>query len=553
MRCHMSEMNITAKKSKIKNSSKLFFSGVLILTISNLIIKVIGLMFKIPMNHIVGDEGMGYYNSAYTFYTYLYMLSTAGLPTAISIMVSDSRAKCQFNQVKRILKVSLALFIGIGIVGTCVMLFGAGAMSTAIGAENTKYSMMAIAPTLFLICISSALRGYFQGYQQMVPTAISQLIEAVCKLGLGIGFALYAIGQGYPIYIVAAYAALGLTIGVGLGMMFLVFSKLLFKEQQYDEEYLLDREEDRSTLPGKELFKKLFMIALPITVSASVMSLTNLIDTAIVQRLLQMTGLTQVAATELYGNYTSLAVPMFNLPPVLIYPISYSIVPLLSAARQKGDTLRCKLVMESSMRVAMLIGIPCGLGLAALSKPILSLFYKASSVELAAPLLTLLAPSTAFICILSVTNAILQANGFERKPLVSMLIGALVKVVTNFFLIQHIGMKGTPISTFLCNLTVTLINLYFVKKHVGVLPKLSGLFGKPLFASILCAITAFISYSFIYRILPSKLAVVPAIFLAFLVYFVAIFLVRGVSGDDIKLLPKGEKLYNIFRKLKLVK
>ena len=131
------------------------------------------------------------------------------------------------------------------------MLFGAGAMSTAIGAENTKYSMMAIAPTLFLICISSALRGYFQGYQQMVPTAISQLIEAVCKLGLGIGFALYAIGQGYPIYIVAAYAALGLTIGVGLGMMFLVFSKLLFKEQQYDEEYLLDREEDRSTLPGK--------------------------------------------------------------------------------------------------------------------------------------------------------------------------------------------------------------------------------------------------------------------------------------------------------------
>ncbi len=549
----MKDVNIKSTKPKIKNSSKLFFSGVLILTISNLIIKVIGLMFKIPMNHIVGDEGMGYYNSAYTFYTYLYMVSTAGLPTAISIMISDSRAKCQFKQVKRIYKVSMGLFIAIGVIGMSIMLFGAGPMSMAIGAENTKYSMLAIAPTLFLICISSALRGYFQGYQQMVPTAISQLIESICKLGVGIGFALYAINRGYPIYIVAAYAAVGLTIGVGLGMAFLVFSKLLFKEQEYDAEYLADRAEDNETQPSKTLLKRLLVIALPITVSASVMSLTNLIDTAIVQRLLQMTGLTQVAATELYGNYTSLAVPMFNMPPALIYPISYSIVPLISAAKQKGDTARCKLVMESSMRVSMLIGIPCGLGLAALSGPILGLFYKASSVELAAPLLTLLAPSTAFICILSVTNAILQSNGFERKPLISMLVGALVKIITNYFLIQNIGMKGTPISTFLCYLTVTLLNLYFIRKHVGVMPKLSGLFGKPLIASVLCAVTAYFSYTFIYSFIPSKITVIIAIFLAFIVYFVAIFLLRGVSGDDIKLLPKGEKLYKIFFKLKLVK
>ena len=549
----MKDFSKNTGKSKLKNSSKLFFSGVLILTVSNLIIKVIGLLFKIPMNHTVGDEGMGYYNTAYTFYTYLYMVSTAGLPTAISIMISDSKANCQFKQVKRIYRIALVLFIVIGIIGTSIMLFGAEPMSKAIGAENTKYSMLAIAPTLFLICISSALRGYFQGYQQMVPTAISQLIEAVCKLAIGITFALYAINQGYPIYIVAAYAAVGLTIGVGLGMMFLVFSKLLFKEQHYNAEYLADKEEDDSMLPSKALLKKMLLIALPITISASVMSLTNLIDTAIVQRLLQMTGLTQVAATELYGNYTSLAVPMFNLPPALIYPISYSIVPLISAAKKKGDTLRCKLVIESSMRVSMLIGIPCGLCLAVLSGPILSLFYKASSVELAAPLLTLLAPSTAFICILSVTNAVLQSNGFERKPLVSMLVGAVVKVITNAILIQNIGMKGTPISTFLCYLTVTLMNLYFIKKHVGVMPKLSGLFAKPLFASILCALTAYFSYEFLHSFSSSRVLVIAAILLAFAVYFVAIFLIRGVSGDDIKLLPKGEKLYSIFNKLKLVK
>jgi stage V sporulation protein B len=244
---------------------------------------------------------------------------------------------------------------------------------------------------------------------------------------------------------------------------------------------------------------------------------------------------------------------MFNLPPVLIYPISYSIVPLLSAAKRQGDTLRCKIVMESSMRVAMLIGIPCGLGLAVLSEPILSLLYVESSAKLAAPLLTLLGPSTAFICILSVTNAILQANGFERKPLISMLTGAAVKVVTNFFLIQLIGMKGTPISTFLCYLTVTAMNLYFVYKHVGVMPKLSGLFGKPLLASSLCAAAAYFTYAGVSSVVSSRLVLFVAIFVAVIVYLVSIFLVRGISGDDVKLLPKGATIYRILNKLKLVK
>ncbi len=539
--------------SKKKNSTKLFFSGVLVLTITNLLVKVIGLMFKIPMNRIIGDEGMGYYNSAYTFYTYLYMVSTAGLPTAISIMISDSRANRQIKQVKKIYRIAMLLFIVIGIVSTMIMFFGSNLMSTAIGAEPTKYSIMAIAPTLLFICITSALRGYFQGYQQMTPTAISQFLEAACKLGIGVAFALFAKNQGLGIHIQAAYATVGLTIGALAGMICMVVAKMFFKEKQYDYQFIEELGENDEVSRNAELIKKLLLIALPITISASVMSLTNLIDTAIVQRLLQSTGLSQIAATELYGNYTSLAVPMFNLPPVLIYPISYSIVPLLTAAKKRGDTEKCRIVTESSMRVAMLVGIPAGLGLAALSKPILGLLFKQSSVELAYPLLTLLAPSTAFICILSVTNAILQAAGFERKPLVSMLAGAAVKVATNFVLIQYIGMKSTPISTFLCYLTVTTLNLYFIKKHVGIMPKLSGLFGKPLLSGAACAVSAYFTFALLSSFISDKIAVFGAIIIAAAVYAVVIFLVRGISGDDVKLLPKGATIYRILNKLKLVK
>ena len=222
------------------------------------------------------------------------------------------------------------------------------------------------------------------------------------------------------------------------------------------------------------------------------MSLTNLIDMALIQRLLQsFRGLTEAQATSVYGNYTSLCVPLFNMPPYLIYPISYSIVPMIKTAVASGDKKRAALVMESSLRVAVIIGIPCGLGMAALAEPILNFFgYRHWSVVSAAPLLTLLAPSTFFICVLSVTNAILQANGYERKPVISMLAGAGVKILTNTILIRFIGMTGTPISTFLCYLTATALNIYFIVKHVGLKFNFGRIFLRPLLCGILCAVTA---------------------------------------------------------------
>ena len=239
-----------------------------------------------------------------------------------------------------------------------------------------------IAPMLFLICISSAIRGYFQGFQQMMPTAVSELIEAFCKLAVGIALAAYAADR-YPgqYHIIAAYAAIGLTVGAGLSMIFLVVSKLLFNESRYTKEFL-DKcgGENTDSDPSGKIIKRLITIALPITISSSIMSLTGMIDSILVQRLLQQGSLitkamTQKEATTVYGNYTSRAVPMFNLPPVLVYPISCSIVPLISAARGQGDTKRVGTIMESSLRTAVLIGAPCALGMTVLARPILSLFF----------------------------------------------------------------------------------------------------------------------------------------------------------------------------------
>ena len=548
------------ENSKSKTSTKMFFSGVLVLTISNLIIKAIGVLFKIPMNHVVGDQGMGYYNSAYTIYTFFYMVSTAGLPVAISILVAENRAVGRMKQVKRVFRLALLLFFIVGLVGTSAMFFGAHGFASLLKADPTYYCIIAIAPTLFFICISSALRGYFQGYQFMAPVAVSQLIEALCKLFLGIAFARYALGRWgsdpSTIHYVAGYAVLGVTIGAGLGMVFLTFSKMLFRNEKYDAEYISVSGVDETCDPAGKILKRIALIAIPITVSASVMSLTNLIDMALIQRLLQtFRGMSEAEATAVYGNYTTLCVPMFNLPPYLIYPISYSIIPLIKTALSSGDRKRSEVVMESSLRVAFLVGIPCGLGMAALARPILYTFgYVPSSVEAAYPLLALLAPSTFFLCVLSVTNAILQANGYEKKPVISMLVGAVVKILSNLVLIRLIGMPGTPISTFLCYLTATGLNFYFVVKHVGLRPKMRRMFLRPLIAGVMCALSAIGTYYLVYRFIHSaRISTLIAIVVAAAIYFVLVFAIKAISADDVRLLPRGEKIEGMLRKMRLLR
>ncbi len=533
-----------------KNSTKLFFSGVIILTVANILVKAIGLLFKIPMNHVVGDTGMGYYTSAYTIYTLLYMISTAGLPVAVSKLISESRAQGKIKQAKSIFKITLRLFFIVGFSMMAIMLLTAKWYSTVIiGAPPTFACIYAIAPTLFFVCITSAFRGYFQGYQQMVPTAVSQVIESVCKLAIGILAAVYAINKGYPIHIVAAYAAVGLTVGVFLGTIFLAISKAMFKPRAYDEEYLASVGESDECESTGTILKKLITIAIPITLSASVMSLTNIIDAVLVQHLLQLGGMTQEMATTVYGNYTTLAVPMFNLPTVLINPIGYSIIPLISVTNGTGNKERSKLVMESALRVTIILALPCAIGLTVLSGPILSLFYVKESVVMATPLLTLLAPSAFFVCMLTVTNAILQATSNERLPLVSMLVGGGVKIVLNCILIGSLGMAATPVSTLVCYFVAAVLNFIFVLKKAKISPNFGTTFLRPLISGVACGVSAVLFNMLFDKLIGGKIATIGSITMAAIVYFLFVFVTRSVSENDIKLLPKGEKIASSLEKV----
>lgn len=549
-------MNTLSKA--VKSNRNLFFSGVMILTLANIIVKAIGLLYKIPLSDLLGEEGMGYFNAAYNIYVVFYMISTAGLPIAVSILVSASRAKGNMRETRYIYKIALILFLIIGAVGTSIMMLGARLLAGMIHMDGAYYCILGIAPTIFFICLASAIRGYYQGFQNMAPTSISQVLEALGKLLLGILFAVYAIEKGYSLPVVAAFSIAGLTVGVLAGMIYLFISKWFFCDEKNSAEFLHDDSFSMPVMGWKTITKQLIITAIPITISASMMSLANTVDLMIISGRLQAVGYTEELAAALYGNYTTFCVPLFNLPPVLIYPISYSIIPYISAAISSGDMAKAKTTINSALRIASILAIPSALGLSVLSEPIIRLLFRNHSDEVigrAAPLLQILALSVFFLGMLSVTNAVLQANKCERYPIISMICGAGVKLLSSYCLIGIPGveMYGAPIGTFFCYLTATLLNFIFLAKKVKLIPQIGKVFVRPLLASVICALSAIGFYKLADLVFGNTLSTLIAIAGAVLVYVVAIFLIKAIDQDDIAMLPKGDKLLRVLKKVKLIR
>ncbi len=421
--------------------------GIVIMTVSNLIVKAAGLMFKIPMTALIGEEGMGYFNSAYNLFTWLYMLSCAGLPTAISVMISQLPEGRRKSGALRIFKISALIFGAVGLLSCIGLIFGAGPISRLMRIENSEFAIIAVAPTLIFVCQSAAIRGYFQGFGNLLPHSVSQLIEALGKVFIGIALASYAMSENMGIAKASAYAAFGITVGVAAGTLTLYIAMLFSRRDSVKKDLT----------PYSVTAKQLIVRTLPITLSSSVMSLTNIIDSFIMTGSLNASGMSQAETAAVWGNYSSLAMPMFNLPPVLTLPIAYALLPALSEAVSKGEKNKAKELIKKAVSATAMLSIPCAVGMSAMAKPVLSLLFEADVAERGAPLLTLLAPSSFLLCMLGLFNTVLQATGHEKVPLYAMLIGGGVKLAGTYIMTPYFGKYATPLSTFICYLTVILI------------------------------------------------------------------------------------------------
>ena len=530
-----------------------FASGVAILTVSTVIVKLIGVLYKIPMIKYLGEDGMGYFNSAYEIYTFFYILATAGLPVAISILVAQNASAGNRENVKRIFGVSAALLSILGLVGAAVLYFGAPLLGRLIGNSGATASIAAISPMIFFICISSSVRGFFQGMQNMMPTAVSQVIEALGKLFPGLLLGVWAVNSGRSGEAAAAFATLGITLGVGISMIYLLLSKLFGKEGSASAAKI------PTVCSGISILRSLVSIALPITLSSAVISMTRTVDLFMILRRLQSIGYTEAAANSIYGSYSTLAVSMFNLPASFVTPIALALVPALAASVNCGDRLKEQRTLNSAFRLCGVIIIPAALGMSVFSRPILELVFAGETVaiNIAAPLLSVLAVSVFFSCLMTVSNAVLQAYGKERKPVISMMIGAAIKILLSYVLIgdPRLNVYGAPISTLVCDITVTSINIAFIKKTTNGMSSAWELFGRSLVAAgVSVGVCAMGYYSLVGRTLERSPGVtLVAIGLTAVIYLLLSLKIKAIDGEDIMLLPWGDKIYGIMKKIRLVK
>lgn len=441
-----------------------FLSGAGILTLSALTVKVIGLFYRIPLLNLLGTEGMGYFNTAYELYALFCVISTAGLPVAMSVLISALEAEGREGAGKRIFRVSLCLFAAVGGVGT-LLLWGLSAPFAALlGSPLSAACMRAISPTVFFICLSSAFRGYFQGKRQMLPTALSQVMEAAGKLFLGLAFAGVARAQGETLPVTAAYAVMGLTVGTALSVVYLYIHKMMS-----------DRRAPVSTKVGSSpttpILRPLLSIAVPVTVSAGLVSLTKCIDLALILRRLQAMGYSAAEATSLYGCYSTLAVPVFNILPSLTTSVALSATPALSAALQKGKDgiAELKKTASSALGITLTLACPASMGIAVFAEDILTLLFRGQpdAVAQATPWLSCLGLSVPAACLITVTGAMLQAAGKAHKPMISMLCGVAVKIAVAYILLGRDGwgMAGAPVSSLCCDTVILVCNLLFIGKY----------------------------------------------------------------------------------------
>ena len=530
--------------SENKPKKQSFLQGVAVLTAATIIVKLLGFIYKVPLQNILQERGFGYFNTAYDVYNVLLMISTTGLPVAVSRMISQAQALENYAQIRKVYSTSMKVFLTIGVVGTLIMLVFSRQLSVMVTTnENSWAAIAALSPCVLLICIVSAHRGFFQGQSNMTPTSVSQVYEAMIRVVFGLGGAWLLLKKTGSLVYAAAGGIFGVTMGCVVAVIYL---RIQFgKSNQILQRGGGEAKSTRATM------KELLAIAVPITLGSAGLQIINLFDTMIYMR--RLTGAlawSSDAADTAKGIY-NFCQTIFNLPCSLVTPITISIIPTVTAALTVKNLSGARHTEESAVRTMALITMPCAVGLAVLAEPIIRLLasnYGAESVATATPILMYLGIAVIFNSTVLLFNAIMQAHGDVTTPVVNMLIGGIVKVIVNYILvgIPALNIVGAAIGTVICYLTITILDLIAMRKTVTTRPVIFRNIIRPGLAALLMGAATVLSYRVLARLVSSNtVACLGALVIAVIAYAILVLALQCITYEDCMLFPKGEKIAKI--------
>lgn len=545
-----------------------FYGGAAILAVGSILVKLIGALYKIPLARVLTKQAYTNFNTAYNVYNVFLTISTAGLPVALSKTISEANTLNRQNQVRRIFTVAFRTFLILGMVSFIAMSRFGEALAIRMHDESAVYCVQALSPSVLCVCIMASIRGYYQGHSNMIPTAVSQIIEAFCKLVFGLAL-LYGILKYLPgneIYkqrMSAAGAILGVSIGSVIALIFLAIYFLRDRGRTGKVKYA-DKPDRNSAI-----LKRLLQLAIPITLGSAAVSLVTVIDTSNVNALLRQmyTDLPELVtpeaiaqqfqeggvAPELYmaqglkGVYDK-CMAIYNLPSQLMVAITASVIPAVSAALTRRDKKAAGKTSASALRIGAMLCLPMGFGLFALGGPIIQMLLKLDA-ETDGPIMSVLGLATIFICIMLICNSILQAHGLVYLPVLTVVAGGAIKIVVNYLLVGNydINIYGAPVGTLCCFAVAAVMDLFFVHRALSHPPKYGQVFLKPLVASVIMAGAAWASQGLLSQFLGNSLSTFGAILAGVVVYVFLIVALRAISPDDLALMPKGDKIAKILK------
>lgn len=547
------------------NKKTSFVKGAAILAAAGLICKLIGVLFRIFAVRIVGEPGMKYYELIYPTYSWLLIISSSGIPTAISRMVAERAAVGNHDGARRVFRRSLLLLLLIGTVTSTLMFFGAGWLGETVlnGGEGAKYSMMALAPALLFVSLICAYRGYLQGLQRMTGTSVSQFAEQVFKFIFGLLLALYLSQKYEGTDFCSAAGAAGLLLGVTISEILALVVIVIFYARTKGQYPALIKDPD----PHERVIGPMLVIAIPITLGASILPIANFLDSVMITRLLASIGapFTNVIETDFTFadlNYQALCTyvrSIINLPATLTVGIAMSIVPAISAARVRNDRSGVQNLSLLSLKISMAIGMPCAVGLSVLAGPIIKLLYSRVTPEafaIAVPLMRVAAFTVIFISLVQTATGALQGAGKHRLPMWFLLIGGLTKIAVNFIFIpiQNVNILGAVLSNLACYGVAGILDTIALLRVTKAKLNVVDTFLKPTLASALMGGAAW----GIERLLSGlqlfqngwmpRIATVLAILAAIVTYVVFTLLFAMFTKEELAYIPGGRKLARFARR-----
>lgn len=495
-------------------SNKKIIKGTMVLGVAGLISKFLGIFLKIPLQRLIHDDGMGIFSLPFPIYTIMLSISIIGLPAAISKMISEKMALGDYRGATRVFKISFYIIIGLGLLSSCLLFYGVAYMITLLDwPEQTYHCIKALAPAPFFVSIMSAFRGYFQGMQIMTPTALSQIVEQLGRVIIGISLAYIYIGKG--IGHAAAGASFGATGGAFLGALLLLFYYLTQGKSLGDASpYTYTRQGNDTII----IIKNLVCIAIPISCGAILSSVMVLVDSIIVPGRLLGAGYTLEGATILYGRLTGKAITLTNVPLSFSTAIAASLVPAISEANSKGNTKELKKRIQTGIKITTLIALPSAIGIYILSNPIIHLLW--GSKEAGGDILKVLAGNILFIAIAQTLTAILQGLNKAFVPVKNLFLGVIVKIIVSYFLLAtHLNIVGAVVGSICGYIIVVILNYREVKKSISLTIPLKNVVLKPIFATIIMSIIVVFTFDYGLVILQHEnLATIIAIFFGIFSY-----------------------------------